>query len=100
MRPFSSSKFFSDAFFADSVLIGETPVSAVVSEIDELSVDGKFGSKTGRWRLVSVLLSALPELPPTGGKLTLSGQIYRIDSVAVSGDVVELKCLSDQRFVK
>ena len=100
MKPFSSEHFFRNGFFTETVVLGDAEISAVTSNIDELKTEGKFASKTGFWLSVALPRSALSALPGRGTKLEARGMTFRIEDVIVSGDVVRLSCLADQRFVK
>ena len=69
MNPFSSDRFFNDAFFTEPVTIDGAEYAAVTSNIDELKTEGKIASKTGQWLKVAIPRSALANLPCRGGKL-------------------------------
>lgn len=100
MTPFSSSRFFIDTFFTEPVTIDGTVYAAVTSNIDELKTEGKIASKTGQWLKAAIPRAALAELPRRGGKLEARGAVYRIEDIVISGDIVRLSCITDQRFVK
>lgn len=100
MNPFSSDRFFNDAFFTEPVTIDGAEYAAVTSNIDELKTEGKIASKTGQWLKVAIPRAALADLPCRGGKLEARGAVYRIEDIVISGDIVRLSCITGQRFVK
>lgn len=97
MKPFNSSKFFSDPFFADPtpIIINGQSVQGVVTEKALLSSDGGISGRTGHW--IDVALMKGSTLPAVHTDITVRGTVYRVEVIQPEGDVVILACLEQQR---
>ena len=95
MKPFNSSKFFSDPFFSEDIQLGDQTIKAVITERELLSSDGGISSRVGEWLDVAIMKPDV--FPALHSIVTVRGVANRIEVIKEQGDVLVLSVLADQR---